>query len=216
MLKPISRLDCPASEGLLKLTNAAADGQTCAYTGDQGEDVQLKLVKVSDDPDKALDAIEADLKTVVPMPPSEPSPPPAPPAPGHIAEGDQHNVKIALPGLSIHAGEDKANIRVGGLHIDADDDNDQVHIEHGGRSQFSVDANHGGAIIRARRAGPDVRSTLILATDSPGPEGWHVAGYEARGPRSGPLVVAIVKSKADEHDRLFGDVKDLVRHSARG
>jgi ribonuclease HII len=31
-------------------------------------------------------------------------------------------------------------------------------------------------------------------------------GDEARGPAAGPIVVATVKSKADDHDDVFDDV----------
>jgi len=182
------------------------------------------LIKVSTDPDSALESVETELKTLAPPPAPRPEPPatPEPPsAPTRSAEEDPKNVNIALPGVSIHAGEDKANISVGGLHIDADGESDSVHMQGGHgpfdrHGRFTVDANDGGAIIRSRAGGRDVRASLILASDHPGPQGWKVVGYEARGPRSGPLVVATVKIKSDEHDDVFKDAKALVQRSAGG
>ena len=47
--------------------------------------------------------------------------------------------------------------------------------------------------------------TFILASDTPGPSGVRAAGYLARGPAVGPLVVASFKSKGShrggDHDR---------------
>ncbi len=226
-LKPVSRLECPESKGGLTRVSAAPDGQSCAYSGEDGAQVTLSLVKVSGDPDSALDPIEADLKTLAPPPAPKPPEPPEPPdpdqtsAPTRSADDHPKNVNITLPGIRIHAGEDKANIRVGGLNIDADGENDAVHMhgDHGPfgrRGQFSMDASDGGAIIRTRGGGRDVSSSLILASDHAGPAGWRVVGYEARGPRSGPLVVAKVMIKSDDHDDVFKDAKALVRASAGG
>ena len=98
---------------------------------------------------------------------------------------------------------------------------DSVHIQGGDgpfhrHGKFTVDADNGAAIIRARSGGPDVRSTLIIAAETPGPQGWRAVGYEATGPRGGPLVVATVKVKSDQHDDAFDDAKRLVSRAARG
>ena len=215
-LKPVSRLDCPDSTGDLKLKTAAADGKSCAYSGDGGEEVDVTLTPVAGTPDATLDPIEAQLKTLLP-PPSAKPPTPSKSGGGH----DHDNVNITLPGVSVHAANESANIRVGPLHIEADGDKDNVHISRGGetapgKGQFTIDASNGGAIIRASAPGPDVRSTVILTSDDPGPLGWRVVGYEAHGPKAGPLVVATVKSKSDAHDQIFEDVKRLVRRTAGG
>ncbi len=226
-LRPIAKLDCPASQGALTRTSQSPDGKACAYAGDNGAQVQMTLVDTPNGPDAALASTEADLKTLLPPPPASDAPkdvesesdtPPAPPPrPG---DHKSDNVNIRLPGIMIHAGDEKANISIGGLHIDADDATNTVHMQSGHgfghRGQFTIDANHGGAVIRATGGGPDVHATLILASDQTGPQGWHVVGYEALGPRSGPIVVATVKSKSDDHDTVFEDVKSLVRKSAAG
>ena len=124
------------------------------------------------------------------------------------------NVNIDLPGLKISTQGQNANIHVGGVNIQANDDNKgSVHVTHGtpAHGQFSVDADDQGAVIRAKGGGADIRSTLIMASDKAGPNGWRVVGYEARGPHAGPLVIAVVKSKSDDHDEVFGQTKRLVR-----
>ena len=62
--------------------------------------------------------------------------------------------------------------------------------------------------------------TWMVATDAPGPAGWRSVGYVARGPLSGPLVVATVRSRAEHHhahgnDVEFDDVRHLVGLSLR-
>ncbi len=71
-------------------------------------------------------------------------------------------------------------------------------------------------MIHARAFGPNFNESLILVSNAPGPQGWRTVGYEALGPRKGPLVIATVQSRSGEHDQLFGDVKTLVRKAARG
>ena len=214
-MKVASRLVCPDDEGDLKLKTSAPDGKSCLYAGDEGAQVQVSLVPVSGTPDATLDPIEGQLKALLPPPSDKPSPSKAKHAAEH--DGDHDNVNITLPGLAIHAADERANIRLGPLHIDADDDKNNVHITRGdnsGKGQFTVDANDGGAIIRTISGGPDVRTTVILTSNTPGPQGWRVVGYEAHGPKTGPLVVATVKTSSDEHDHIFEDVKRLVRRSA--
>ncbi len=224
-LKPVSRLDCPDSKGALTRISASPDGQSCAYTGRDGAEVNVSLIKLSGSPDTALDGVEAELKALTPAPEPKTETPPTAPTPPTPPSGaptrSADNVNISLPGVRIHAGEDKANISVGGLHIDADGENDSVHM-HGGhglvdhRGQFTLDATDAGAIIRSKGGGPGVRASLILASDHPGPQGWQVVGYEARGPRAGPLVVATIKLKSEDHDNVFQDAKAIVRKCAGG
>jgi hypothetical protein len=62
-----------------------------------------------------------------------------------------------------------------------------------------------------------VRATLILASDK-ATSGYRVVGYEARGPKGGPLAVAVVKAKGrdgSDHD-IFEDMKTLVRRNVGG
>jgi hypothetical protein len=239
-LRVISRLDCPDKQGELTRVSAAADGQTCAYAG-QNAEVTLSLVALNGgDAEAALAPIETDLKTLMPAVKSPPPPPP-----GGKAKGD--SAKISLPGIKIDAHDKGADIKIGGLTINANDDTAEVKVSKnittrdgdstkrvsertsGGNSNVSVQstnedegdteihATNEGAQIRQRRGGDGVRATLILASDK-AVSGYRVVGYEARGPKGGPLAVAVVKAKGrdgSDHD-IFEDMKTLVRHNVGG
>jgi hypothetical protein len=80
-----------------------------------------------------------------------------------------------------------------------------------------IHATDDGAQIRQRQGGDGVRATLILASDKAA-SGYRVVGYEARGPKGGPLAVAVVKAKGrdgSDHD-VFEDMKRLVKHNVGG
>jgi hypothetical protein len=213
-LQPISQLNCPDSLGQFNRTGVSPDGKSCNYMGSDGAEVQLKLVSFSGDPDTALDPVEAQMKTLLPPPP--PAPPPSSSEPAAAPGTGHDNVNIDLPGISIHADDKNANVHVAGVHIDADGQNNSVQIHGGGQGpsgrggQFTVNADDNGAVIRSRAFGPNVEQSLILASKEPGPQGWRTVGYEAVGPKSGPLVVADFQSREDNHDVMFDDVKALA------
>jgi hypothetical protein len=227
-VRAIERLDCPERQGGLTRVSAAADGQSCAYTSNEGT-VDLRLIRLNGgDAEAALAPIEAELKGVMP-------PPPAPPPPPQGKDG-KNKTSIHLPGVSIDAHGETADIRIGHLTINSDGGTAEVKVNKnvniksdGGQAAVNVaakdeqdgdvtiKANDSGAEIRALKGGDAVRSTLILANDK-APNGYRVAGYEARGPKGGPLAVAVVKAKnrnTDDHD-LFKDMKALVRHNVGG
>lgn len=229
-LRVIDRLDCPEKQGGLSLVSKAGDGQSCAYVSSEAT-VDLRLIKLNGgDAETALTPIETELKGVMPMPPAPPKPP------EHKGVG-KNRTSINLPGVKIDASDNGADIRIGHLTINSDggaaevkvnknvnfrgDDahgsvNIQAEDDHEG--DVTIKANDHGAEIRAKKGGNDsVRSTLILANDK-APKGYRLAGYEARGPKGGPLAVAVVKAKTrdtDDHD-LFKDMKALVRHNVGG
>ena len=228
-LRVISKLDCPDRQGELTRVSAAADGQACAYAG-QNAEVTLSLVALNGgDAEAALAPIEANLKTLMPAMKAS-APPPPPSAPGH------ENARIRLPGVKIDAHDKGADIKIGGLTINANDGSAEVKVaknvteKAGGDSStvsvkssndeegdVDIHANNDGAQIRQRRGGDGVRATLILASDK-STSGYRVVGYEARGPKGGPLAVAVVKAKGrdgSDHD-IFEDMKTLVRHNVGG
>lgn len=107
-----------------------------------------------------------------------------------------------------------------GVHIRADDKNDTAQVKLG---PINIDAGGDSAIVRIRRdvrlrgeaLNPEkrgMRATFIY-TGEDLPEGYRFVGYEAGGPKRGPITVAVVKSKTEEHDDgdLHKDVKRLVR-----
>jgi hypothetical protein len=227
-IRVISRLDCPDRQGELKLVSKADDGQSCAYVSSEAT-VDLRLIRLnSGDAEAALAPIETELKQIMPLPPSPPRP--------MNGKGGQNRTTINLPGVKIDSSDHGADIRIGHLTINSDggaaevkvnknvnfksDDthgsvNVQTDDEHEG--DVTIKADDHGAEIRTKKTGDIVRSTLILANDK-APKGYRLAGYEARGPKGGPLAVAVVKAKTrdtDDHD-LFKDMKALVRRNVGG
>ena len=59
-----------------------------------------------------------------------------------------------------------------------------------------------------------VRESYLLARDNAPASGWHAVGYEARGPRGGPLVIGVVRQREDGD--AFDDAKELVERNAGG
>ena len=240
-LRAISKLDCPDKQGELRRLSAAADGRSCVYEGRNAE-VTLRLVALNGgDAEAALAPIEADLKTLMPAM-QAPAPPPPP---GSKTHGD--TARVRLPGIRIDAHDDGADIKIGGLSINANDGSAEVRVAKnvtvrdgdatrkttervsGGGSSVKVDAStddegdiairadDDGAQIRQRKPGDGVRATLILASDKAA-SGYRLVGYEARGPKGGPLAVAVVKAKGrdgSDHD-VFDDMKTLVRRNVGG
>jgi hypothetical protein len=226
----VSTLDCPDSQGDLERKSQAADGKTCVYATDSGDQVTLQLVNLDgQDARGALAPIEAQLKTEVPATADAPKPPSTPgdddgkdQAVKDRAHGDHDRVDIDLPGIHIHSsGDGHANVDTAGVHVHAHDngghDNGHADVRIGdGHDGVTINAGDGGAQIRVDEGGSGIRARYILASDNPGPHGYKVAGYEARGPSSGPIVVATVLSKSDDHDALRDDIKDLLKHNVGG
>lgn len=123
------------------------------------------------------------------------------------AEGDKATVR--LPGMRIDADGDRANIRIGGLTIRADDKTSRVNVSSGDDT-VKIDATDGAARIRTSASGEAVRATFLMTGKQDSASGWRTVGYEARGPSGGPIVVATVRSKDRDPDRLFDAAKALV------
>lgn len=245
-LKVVSKLDCPETEGNLKRTAVAADGLSCTYAGD-GSEVVLRLVAVSNDPAKALEPIEAEVKGLFPALPATPETPAKPGEPAAPAKkGETTKERVSMPGLTVETEEgedvDKAHVRMPGLSVDADGDNAHVKImgveinaneennevritrerwRANDDGDFEIDTADGRANVKSdgfslggqRKSG--YRSTFVKTTEAAG-AAWTVAGYEAQGPKRGPLVVAVVKSKQPrdgngDGQHLFRDATALVK-----
>lgn len=210
-LKVISKLDCPQTQGRLKRVSLAPDGLSCGYGAD-GVEVTLKLVRLEGgDAAKALSPIEAELRTLMPAPkPSETD------AAKAEADGEE-DVDINLPGVSIRTSGGSANVSVGGAdgpQINADDDGAEIRVQR----NVTIDGKKVESETRRRRHRDDsVYARFILASDKPTGD-WAVVGYQARGPKGGPLVVATVKARRGKHsdDDTFSDIDALVRHNVGG
>lgn len=227
-IRVIDRLDCPDRQGELTLEARGADGQACSYSSKEAA-VTLRLVRLNGgDAEAALAPIETELKAIMPTPPAASKP--------VQGKNGKHHTSINLPGIKIDASDDGADIRIGHLTINSDGGAAEVKVNknvnvrgddgHGAvnisandehEGDVTIKADDHGAEIRAKKRGDVVRSTLILANDK-APKGYRLAGYEARGPKGGPLAVAVVKAKTrdtDDHD-IFRDMKALVRHNVGG
>lgn len=188
--RAVAKLDCPERQGQLKRVAANADGLSCTYAA-EGAEVVLKLVSLNGgSAEAALRPVEAELKALMPAAPDGAAAVKV--AEGAGGQGDE--VDISLPGLSIKANDDGAQVKVAGAEVNAEGDAAEVRIA-------SDDNGYAGRYILANDAAAD----------------WKVVGYEARGPEGGPLAVATVKKKGDRHaDGLFEDVSDLLKHTVGG
>ena len=129
---------------------------------------------------------------------------------------------INLPGIHIHAnGDGRADVDTAGVHVAAHDhggsgDSAVVQVNGLGAKGVTVNAGEGGAQIHIDEGGSGVRARYILASDTAGPHGYRMAGYEARGPAGGPIVVAEILAKSDDQDDLRHDIHALIRRNVGG
>ncbi|WP_333586718.1 hypothetical protein [Phenylobacterium sp.] len=113
-------------------------------------------------------------------------------------------VRVALPGLSIDAKEDSANIRIGPVRIDASETGATVRL-------FREVRLKGEALSREKRG---IRATYLKAGRADA-DGADFVGYEAGGPRSGPLVVALVRgTERRDEGKMVDDIQKLVRRNS--
>lgn len=121
-------------------------------------------------------------------------------------EGEGNTTRVDLPGIHIVANDDDdtAKVRVGPINIDAGGDAATIRIRR--------DVRLRGEALNPEKRG--LRATFIY-TGEDLPDGYRFVGYEAGGPKRGPITVAVVRSKTDEHDDggLHNDVKKLVRRN---
>jgi hypothetical protein len=176
-------LTCPAQVDDLARTAQAADGKSCAYSGANGSKGQLGPIDASGGV--------------------------------HIsADGDHDRANIDLPGFHLHAnGDGKANISMPGVTINADGDKAQVNAGWGAHKAV-VNANSNGAEVRAGSVNTSVADlTYVLASSTAGPTGLRAAGYMARGPAAGPLVVGVFRTPESEHAHELNDhgLQRLIR-----
>lgn len=222
--KPPARtaLDCPAAQGPLKRQSQAPDGKSCRYADGHGDEVELRLAPVASDPQAALAPIEAELRAeLAPSPTATPAASAADPAVAKAASDSAANLhRAAVAHMGRHRHSDRAEVDIPGLHISADDDRASVQMGQlnidadAGSDTAAVRATHdvrlrGEALSRERRG---FRATYKLYRE-PLKDGFHSVGYEAAGPRTGPLAVAVVKLRDDQPHGLSRSVRRLVRRN---
>jgi len=230
--KPAARaaLDCPATEGDLTRTAVAPDRRSCTYTSAEGAEVILQLVATNGDPRAALAALEASLVGGAAAPLQGVAVPKADAKTvadaeraaeearrdagvtvaigvdgGKVAAEGGETTRVDLPGVHIIAGDEKADVRVGPITVKAENDQATVRI-------FTDQRLKGEAFSREKRG---LHATFIHARENLS-NGYGFVGYEAAGPKAGPLTVATVRSRQSEGDghSIEGDVKRLVRRNS--
>ncbi|MBU1378714.1 MAG: hypothetical protein KKE02_05595 [Alphaproteobacteria bacterium] len=231
-------LDCPPTQGDLTRTAVAPDGKACTYVNEGGAEVTLQLVSVTGSPDATLSAIETNLlaNRGAPHPQTPKGEAPAK-ASGEAAKDAARAAKEAADdtkGVTVDIrldekdrdtgvvteGHGTTRVNLPGIHVVANDRDDTANVKVG---PITIDAGNDGATVRMRRDvrlrgeafNPEkrgVRATFLYTGDDL-PEGYRFVGYEAGGPKRGPITVAVVKSKSEGPDGgdLYPDVKKLVR-----
>jgi hypothetical protein len=203
-LKAPATLDCPAAQGALTRTAQAPDGKSCDYQGRDGETVRLRLAPVMGrTPTQALERTRAELHALVPVYRE--------PAQGSDEEGSGDRADVDLPFLHVHAVGDRANVRLFGIRISSQGQNADVDVGHG-RKRSVVHAGPRGAEVIAEEVGRSNASLVyVLAANHRAPSGLRAVGYVAKGPVTGPLVVAEFRSPRDRHEGRDGDHGDIGR-----
>lgn len=194
-------LECPETSGDLKRVSAAPDGASCRYADDDGRQIDLKLLALNGkSPQEALAPIEAEIAALVPLKGAT-----GLASVDARSGGDEPDkAQIDLPGIHIKANGDNAHVRIFGADIKAEGSNAEVRTNLG-VNNTQIHAGPGGAEIRAGEVGKQATTLLyVRAGEAAGPDGVHAAGYEARGPVGGPLVVGEFRSK-DKSQREGGD-----------
>jgi hypothetical protein len=218
-LRVVTRLDCPDEVNDLTLKSQTGDGKSCVYADSAGTVVDVRLMALTSGNAMAvLQPLEAELKSELPVGQNGAG------AGAADKGGDKDRVDIDLPGVHIHAnGDSGAHVDGGGVKIQANDAGAHVEAREAsaarsgaGAPGVTINAGDNGAEIRVNEPGAGYRSSFLLASDSAGPHGYKFVGYEARGPLSGPLVVASVKAKDEDHDDLRHAMRALLRRNVGG
>ena len=224
-LKSIDTLSCPDSQGDLTRKTVSADGKTCQYVDSRGDQITLALIALDGgDLTAALAPLETSLRAELPNAAESDKDSDGDDKAGAANKSaagasDRDRVDIDLPGIHIHAdgkdGDGKDQVRIGKT-VSIQDGKTIVTESKSGGAGVTVDAHDKGAEIHVNEPGGGIRQTFILASDTPGPHGYKLASYQARGPEGGPIVVASVLSKSDEQDDLRHDLSELLKANVGG
>jgi hypothetical protein len=205
-------------------------------------DAELKAL-MPPEPPEAPEAPEAAAAPAAPAPPTPPAPGEEPSAgkqtvrlPGLTVETDEagETANIRMPGMKINADENNAHVEIGGTVIDASDDRNEVKVtstrwsaDEDEDSGMKIDTKDGDVSVHSGFSGFRIgggnrsgfRSTFVKTTDKE-TSVYTAVGYEARGPKNGPMVVAVVKSKspkkAGKTDNIFRNAAALVKLNVGG
>jgi hypothetical protein len=204
-LRAPAKLDCPAETGDLTRTAQSPDGQWCDYAGRRGETVRLRLTPLNGQtPSEALAPTRAQLHALVPVYRQTSS------ASYSDAPGDSADVNV--PFVRVHADGDRADVRLFGIFHIVSHDHDADFDRDRGRKHTVVHAGLRGAEVVADEVGRTNASLVyVLAGHHRYSSGLRAAGYIAKGPVTGPLVVAEFRSPVDGHRGNDGGHDDIDR-----
>lgn len=202
-LKVVSVLDCPANEGQLTRTARATDGQSCDYQSARGEFVRLRVAPLNGrSPADALAPARAQLHVLLPVY-SQPVSAVDDDTPGDRADVD-------LPFIHVHSAGGRADVNFFGFKIHSEGENADVDLGRR-RKRAVVHASAKGAEVRAEDVGQTNASLVyVLSANSRLQSGYRAAGYVARGPVTGPLVVGEFRT-AQRHTYVGDGGRDLER-----
>ncbi len=232
-MKPArTALDCPASQGSFKRDSISADRRSCAYSTASGDQIELRLVPVSTSPDITLkpieDQVRAEVGSTIEPESAETADTARKDADAALKNADaakadaqraEAEAREDTKGVSVSGHGDKAQIDLPGIHITADDIHNKASVRVGGI--IKVDASDDGEISRVAR---DVRlrgdmfsperrgfraAYVVVKNETTGR--FRTIGYEAGGPKQGPLAVAIVRAIKGHHDDIIEASRKLVR-----
>lgn len=209
-LHPPTRLDCPADTGDLSRTAQSPDGQWCDYAGPRGETVRLRLAPLNGQtPSEALAPTRARLHALVPVYRGA--------TPVSYGDGSRDSADVNVPFVRVHKDGDRADVRLFGIfHIVGHDHDRDTDLERG-RKHTVVHAGLRGAEVAADEVGRSNASLVyVLAGSHRNASGYRAAGYVAKGPVTGPLVVAEFRSPVNSHrddDGGHDDIDRLIDHN---
>ena len=205
-LRVAAKLDCPAETSDLTRTAQSPDGQWCDYAGRRGETVRLRIAPVApgQTPSETLAATRAQLHALAPVYRD------AIPADDKDGPGDRADVDV--PFVHVHANGEQADVRLFGIfHIVSRDHDADIDVGHG-RKHTAVHAGLRGAEVIADEVGKSNASLVyVLAGNHRYSSGYQAVGYIAKGPVSGPLVVAEFRSPVNSHRDSDGGHYDIDR-----
>jgi hypothetical protein len=205
-LRVPAKLDCPADSGDLARTAQSPDGQWCDYAGPRGETVRLRLARLNGQtPSQALAPTRAQLHALVPVYRGTPT---------SYSEGSGDSADVNVPFVHVRKDGDRSDVRLFGIfHIVGHDHDSDADKEHG-REHTIVHAGLRGAEVIADQVGRSNASLVyVLAGTHRRASGYRAVGYVAKGPVTGPLVVAEFRSPVNSHrenDGGHGDIDRLI------
>jgi hypothetical protein len=205
-LRVPSKLECPAESGDLARTGQSPDGQWCDYAGPRGEIVRLRLARLNGQtPFQAMAQTRSQLHALVPVYRDR--------IPLNYGDGPGNRADVDVPFVHVHSDGDRSDVRLFGIfHIVGHDHDRGADADADHRKHAAVRAGFRGAEVIADEIGRSNASLVyVLAGGHRHASGYRAAGYIAKGPVTGPLVVAEFRSPMNNHRDNDGGHLDIDR-----